>query len=293
MKRLGIVALESSHVDAYCRIFNLPEDEWHLEGARVIALCSQDNTPERIEELTGRFEIDTVVDSPEALVPLVDAALMLGRDGAQHCRQTLPFLRAGKPCFVDKPFAHSIEDAARMIETAREHGAPITTSSSLRYAPEFIEAAEEIAALGELRHCSLIGPGELFFYGIHLSDVLMKLMGPGVEAVSNVREEPFDLLSVSYGDGRSATLQVVRNTAYCFAVRLLGAEGTLEVQPHDPRNYVHQMQAFLQMLETGEEPVSEAQMLEAVRILVAADRSAQQGGRAVRLAEVYPWKRPF
>jgi len=293
MKRLGIVALESSHVDAYCRIFNLPEDEWHVEGARVVALCTQGNTQERIDELTGKFEIDTVVDSPEALVPLVDAAMMLGRDGAQHCAQTLPFLSAGKPCFVDKPFAHSIEDAALMVETARAHGAALTTSSSLRYAPELLEASGRIAALGELRHCSLIGPGELFFYGIHLTDVLMRLMGPGVEAVSNLREESIDLLSVTYGDGRSACLQVVRNTAYCFAAKLIGTQGVLEIEPHDPRNYVVQMQAFLGMLETGEEPVPEAEMLEAVKVLVAADRSAQQGGRAVRLAEVYPWKRPF
>ncbi len=293
MKRLGIVALESSHVDAYCRIFNLPEDEWHLDGARVVALCRQDNTRERIDELTAKFEVETVVDSPEALEPLVDGAMMLGRDGAQHCAQALPFLRAGKPCFVDKPFAHSLEDAALMIETAREHGAPITTSSSLRYAPELQGAAEQIAALGELRHCSLIGPGELFFYGIHLTDVLMRLMGPGVEAVSDLREESIDLLSVTYGDGRSACLQVLRNTAYCFTLRLVGTQGTLEIQPHDPRNYVHQMQAFLGMLETGEEPVPEAEMLEAVKLLVAADRSAKAGGRVVRLAEVYPWKRPF
>ena len=47
------------------------------------------------------------------------------------------------------------------------------------------------------------------------------------------------------------------------------------------------------MLETGDEPVPEAEMLEAVKILVAADRSATQGGRPVRLAEAYPWKRPF
>lgn len=293
MKRLGIVALESSHVDAYCRIFNLPEDEWHLEGARVVALCSQGNTQERIDELCEKFGIDTVVESPEALVPLVDAAMMLGRDGAQHCRQALPFLRAGKPCFVDKPFAHSIEDAALMIETARANSAPITTSSSLRYAVEFEEATERIAALGDLKHCSLIGPGELFFYGIHLADVLMRLMGPGVQAVSNMREESIDLITASYGDGRSACLQVLRNTAYCFAVTLIGTQGTLDIHPHDPRNYVMQMKAFVRMLETGEEPVPEAEMLEAVKILVAADRSAQQGGRVVRLAEIYPWKRPF
>ncbi len=293
MKKLGIVALESSHVDQFCRILNLPDDERHLEGARIVALCPQDNPSERVEELCGEYGIDTVVQSPEDMVPPVDAAMMLGRDGAQHCRQTLPFLKAAKPCFVDKPFAHTMEDAALMIETARDHSVPIMTSSALRYAVELEEAADQIEALGELRHCSLLGPGELFFYGIHLSDLLMRLMGPGVEAVANTREETMDLVSVSYGDGRSACLQVLRQKGARFLGHLVGTEGTMELRITDPGYYRRQMQAFLGMVETGEEPVPEAEMLEAVQILVAADRSAKQGGRQVRLAEVYPWKRPF
>jgi virulence factor len=293
MRKLGIVAVESSHVDQFCRILNLPDDERHLEGARIVALCPQDNPRERVEELRGQFGIDTVVESPEEMVPLVDAAMLLGRDGAQHCRQTLPFLRAGKPCFVDKPFAHSMEDAAVMIETARENSAPIMTSSALRYAVEIEEGAEQIEALGELRHCSLIGPGELFFYGIHLSDLLMRLMGPGVEAVADMREEAMDLVSVSYGDGRSACLQVLRQKGARFVGQLVGTEGSMELKIADPGYYRRQMEAFLGMVETGQEPVPETEMLEAVQILVAADRSAKQGGRPVRLAEVYPWKRPF
>lgn len=293
MTRVGIVALESSHVDQFCRILNLPDDERHLEGARIAALCPQGNAPERVEELCSQFGIDTVVEAPEDMVPLVDAAMTLGRDGARHCEQTLPFLKAGKPCFVDKPFAHSMEDAALMVETARGHSAPIMTSSALRFAVELERAADQLRAAGELRHCSLVGPGELFFYGIHLSDLLMRLMGSGVEAVADMREETMDLVSVSYGDGRSACLQVLRQKGVPFTGLLVGAEGTVEFRISDPGYYRRQMQAFLGMVETGQEPVPEAEMLEAVQILVAADRSAKQGGRQVRLAEVYPWKRPF
>lgn len=293
MKKLGIVALESSHVDQFCRILNLSDHELHLEGARIAALCPQDNPAERVEELAGEYGIDTVVESPEELVPLVDAAMMLGRDGAQHCAQTLPLLEAGKPCFVDKPFAHSMEDATLMIETARDNSVPIMTSSALRFAAEVEDAAHNTEALGQLRHCSLIGPGELFFYGIHLSDLLMRLMGPGAQAVADLREETMDLVSVSYGDGRSACLQIIRQKGVRFLGHLVGTQGTVELKITDPGYYRRQMQAFLGMVETGAEPVPEAEMLEAVQILVAADRSAKQGGRQVRLAEVYPWKRPF
>jgi len=290
MKKLGIVALESSHVDQYCRIFNDPGADDHLPGARIEVLCPQDNAQERVDELCAAHGIETVVESPEDMVPLVDAAMMLGRDGARHCEQALPFLEAGVPCFVDKPFAHRMEDADRMIAAAREHSAPITTSSAIRYAAEWADA--DLAALGELKHMTLTGPGELFFYGIHLTDMLMSVMGPGVEAVSDVREEGFDLLTATYGDGRSASLHVLRAAKTGFTATLLGTQGCLIVAP-ETAYYLGQMQAFMRMLETWEEPVPEAEMLEAVRILVAADRSASQGGRPVRLAEVYPWKRPF
>ncbi len=293
MIRLGIVSLESSHVDRFCETFNLPDHEWHLPGARVVAACSQDDAPERVMEVCRRFGIETTVDSPEALAPLVDAALILGRDGALHCAQTLPFLRAGKPCFVDKPFAHSLEDAVLMIETARAHSTPIMTASAIRFALELEQQAEAIKALGELRHCSLLGPGELFFYGVHLAELLMRLMGSGVEAVADLREEGFDLISASYGEGRSAALQLLRGPSVGFAVRLVGTQGALGLQITDPRYYPRTMQAFMAMLKTGEEPVPEAEMLETVRILLAAERSAQQGGRPVRLAEVSAWRRPF
>jgi len=293
MKRLGIVSLESSHVDRFCETLNLPDHEWHLPGARVVAVCPQDNPPERVSEVCDRFEIEIVVDSPEALVPLVDGALILGRDGSLHCAQALPFLQAGKPCFVDKPFAHSVEDAGLMIEAARASGARIMSASAVRYAVELEEHEREIEALGRLQHLSLLGPGELFFYGIHLADLLMRLMGPGVEAVADLREEGFDLISASYGDGRSAALQLLRGPSVGFAARLVGPHGTLGLQITDPRYYPRTLQASLGMLETGEEPVPEAEMLGAVRLLVAAERSAKQGGRPVRLAEVFAWKRPF
>ena len=84
MKRLGIVALESSHVDQYCRIFNQPDFEHRLPDARITAICPQDeNTQERVDELAGTYGIETVVATPEEMIGVVDSAMMLGRDGAQ------------------------------------------------------------------------------------------------------------------------------------------------------------------------------------------------------------------
>ncbi len=287
MISLGIVSLESTHVDAFCRIFNSDSAEpSHLDGAQVVALCSQDNSPQRIEELKAEFEIETVLYSPADLVPIVDAALMLGRDGSRHVEQAMPFLEAGKPCFVDKPFAHDLDDARAMVDAAVENEAPLMSCSGLRFSDELATALEQLD--GEVLHASLIGPGELYFYGIHLTDLLNAVMGPGVECVANLAESDFDLLSVSFGDGRSASLQLLRNAKAGHHGELFTEAGSVSFVVESKAFYRSTMAEFLRMIETGEPPIDYEDTIETVAMLVAADLSAQQGGRPVRLAELRP-----
>ncbi len=286
MIRLGIIALESTHVDAFCRIFNSDSSEPdHLEGAVVVALCDQDNDPTRIAGLQQEWEIEIVVSEPRDLTGMVDAALICSRDGSQHLRQARPFLEEGLPVFVDKPLALSLDDADDIFRLSIEHGAPIMSASGLRYAEEVEAALEEIGDR-EIVHANLVGPGELFFYGIHLTDVLNTAMGPGVQAVANLGELEFDLVSVSYGDGRSASLQLLRDPAPRHQGQLFSAEGSASFEIRADTFYMRTMQRFLDMIETGDAPVPREDMMEALLMLLAAKRSQKQGGRLVRLCDL-------
>ena len=286
MIQLGVVSLESTHVDAFCRIFNSDSSEpVHLQGAVVSALCSQDDDHARIASLQDEWGIEVVVSSPRDLTGMVDAVLICSRDGSQHLEQARPFLEMGMPVFIDKPIALSIDDVNDILNLSIEHGAPIMSASGLRYAEE-IEAALREVGDEEIVHASLIGPGELFFYGIHLTDVLVGLMGAGVQAVSNVGELEFDLLSVSYGDGRSASLQLLREPAPRHQGQLFTADGQVSFEIHKNTFYMRMMSRFLEMIETREPPILYEDMVEALLILLAAERSQKQGGRAVRLTEI-------
>jgi predicted dehydrogenase len=286
MIKLGIVSLESTHVDAFCKVFNSDSSEpTHLEGAVVAALCNQDDDPARIASLQQEWEIEVVVESPRDMLGMVDAALVCSRDGSVHHDQAEPFLEEGLPVFVDKPFALNIDDAQDMLRLALSTGAPLMSASGLRYAEEVEAALEEIGD-DEIVHANLIGPGELFFYGIHLSDVLNAAMGPGVEAVANLGEVEFDLLSVTYGDGRSASLQLLRDPAPRHQGKFFTTDGSASFEIHAHTFYMRMMEQFLAMVETGEPPVAYEDMLEAVLVLLAADRSQKQNGRAVQLTEI-------
>ncbi|MFW5866373.1 MAG: Gfo/Idh/MocA family protein [Armatimonadota bacterium] len=286
MIKLGIVSLESTHVDAFCRTFNSDSSEpTHLEGAVVAALCNQDDDPARIATLQQEWGIEVIVERPRDLLGLVDAALICSRDGSRHYEQAAPFLEEGMPVFVDKPFALNLDDAQDMLGLALSTGAPVMSASGLRYAEEIEAALNEIDD-EEIVHANLIGPGELFFYGIHLTDVLNAAMGPGIEAVSNVGEVEFDLISVTYGDGRSASLQLLRDPAPRHQGTFFAADRTARFEIHAHTFYMRMMRQFLAMIETGEPPIAYEDMLEAIIVLLAAKRSQEQGGRAVRLAEV-------
>lgn len=286
MIKLGIVSLESTHVDAFCRVFNSDSSEpTHLEGAVVAALCNQDNDPARVASLQQEWSIEIVVQNPRDLLGLVDAALICSRDGSLHLQQAAPFLEEGMPVFVDKPFALSLDDAQDMLGLALTTGAPLMSASGLRYAEEFEAALEEIGD-EEIVHANLIGPGELFFYGIHLTDVLNAAMGPGVEAVSNVGEVEFDLISVTFGDGRSASLQLLRDPAPRHQGQFFTADNSVRFEIHAHTFYMRMMRQFLAMIESGEPPIAYEDMLEAILVLLAAERSQTQSSRAVRLAEI-------
>ncbi|MGC9317390.1 MAG: Gfo/Idh/MocA family protein [Armatimonadota bacterium] len=288
MIKLGIVSLESTHVDAFCRIFNTDSSEpMHLDGAVVAALCNQDNEPARIAQLQDEWGIEIVVHNPRDLLGMVDAALICSRDGAQHLRQAEPFLEESLPVFIDKPLALHMDDAWDIIGLALEHGAPVMSASGLRYADELAAALEEIGD-EEIVHADLIGPGELFFYGIHLSDMLTAIMGPGVESVANLGEHEFDLLSCSFADGRSASLQLLREAAPRHQGQLFTADCCVRFETTGHTFYKHMMRRFLEMARSGEPPINYDEMLEAIAVLVAADRSQRQGGRAVRMAEIRP-----
>ncbi len=95
-----------------------------------------------------------------------------------------------------------------------------------------------------------------------------------------------DLIAVSFGDGRSASLQLLREAHARHHGELFTADGSVCFEIREHTFYRRTMERFLEMVRTGEPPILYEDMLEALAVLVAADRSQSQGGRAVRLAEL-------
>src|SRR5205814_9474972 len=107
-----------------------------------------------------------------------------------------PLIDAGRPTFVDKPFACSLADARALVEAAQKKGVPLTSASALRYCPEILDLGRRTEELGPVVGVDAYTPGVLhprnpglFHYGVHGVEMLYALMGTGCRSVRTALAE--------------------------------------------------------------------------------------------------------
>jgi predicted dehydrogenase len=81
----------------------------------------------------------------------VDAVAVFDCDGSgyDHLKLATPFLKAGLPTFVDKPFALTVKDAKAIASLARKHKAPLFNASILSHVPAAAEFKNRFAEISK------------------------------------------------------------------------------------------------------------------------------------------------
>src|SRR6516225_6310238 len=226
MIKLGILDFDTSHVVEFTKRLNhkgIAEEQW-VDGAEVVLGCPGESRimPERIPGYVKEMEKLGVplVDKPTDMIGKVDGMLIESQEGGLHWERARPFLEAGLPCYIDKPFTCSVADARKIVELADRKKVPVFSASSLRYVPELMAfAADE--KHGKIHGTLAYGPAHLFekdpklnpglyHYGIHAVEILYTLMGTGCERVTCTHEKGADVVTGQWKDGRLATVRGIR-----------------------------------------------------------------------------------
>lgn len=270
--RVGLVGTESSHVDHLVRYCNV---EHRAGPARVVAVA-----PATPDEPVRDLGIERIVGVPTDLLGEVDAVVVADRDARRHAAQAVPFLAAGLPTLVDKPFAADPADAQRMVDTARRHGAPLTSYSALRWHPA-------LAAVSGLRAREVVttGPADpaspyagIHFYGTHPVELALLLASGPIGPVRVDRGDGM-LVATAVVGGVAVTVQFVApaEPPVPFHVQVTGASQVVGTTLPLGPDYLHPgLDAFFAMARTGTVPVPLDDLLRPVRFLAAvADRLAQ------------------
>ena len=207
--------------------------------------------------------VDEAIDASDAIMVLAPD------DIDAHLDLCLGALAAGKPVWVDKQLAPTVDEAQRIVRMAEYHSTPLAAGSSLRHAVEL----EEVLIEG-IEEGFFTGYGTWERYGVHTVAMALRAMGGGVKRLVNVGTPMMPTVALEWADGRRATLVVAQgegaNAAFPwrFALRKHGAyvHGTVT---KFAEFYERQLEAVLNDFE-GRVSHSADEMLDTVKILQAA-----------------------
>jgi predicted dehydrogenase len=295
--KVGIVGLDA-HAVPWTEIIHDPKAAPPISDLRIVAAVpapsadipfSRDN----ISKNTSRMrELGVeICETIEAMLPKVDAVMVLSIDGRPHLRQARSVFRARKPVFIDKPVAASLAETIVIFREATASGTPCFSNSSLRYSPGTAALAND-PKLGRVLGCDaysnnqsiLPGHPSLFYYGIHGCEILFTLMGPGCQTVSRTKGETADLVTGTWNDGRVGTFRGILRGQTGFGAMVFGEKGIASSGKFE--GYEPLLVEIAKFFKTGQPPMSVEPTLEIYAFMEAADESLRQGGQPVSIQSV-------
>jgi virulence factor len=293
MIKLGILDFDTSHCVAFTQRLNQigNDKEQFVEGAKIVIGCPGESklSPERVEGFTKQMKDYGVplVDKPTDMIGKVDGMLIEAVDGTVHYERAKPFLEAGIPCFVDKPYTCSTDDAKKIAELAAKKKVPVFSSSSLRYAPEVVDFVAD-PKRGKLVGCVVYAPASLspipernaglYHYGIHGVEILYTLMGPGCKRVTCTHEKGVDVATGQWADGRVATLRGIRAGQSDYGFVGFSEKAVQSVKVGTKFIYRELLKKIVEMFKTGKAPVEIAETIEIMAFIEAANKSGANHG---------------
>jgi len=294
--RIGMIGLDTSHCIAFTKIFNNPDHPQHIPGCRVTLVYPKgspdiESSVSRVPRYTKEIEslgVEVIHDLPK-MIEQVDAVLLETNDGRPHVEQILPVLKAGKPCFIDKPIAGSLSDCLTIFALAKHYDTPVFSSSSLRYG----KSTQAIAAgsIGDVTGCDSYSPcslekthPDLFWYGIHGVESLFTVMGPGVKTVVRSQSTNFEKVTGIWDDGRIGTFRGIRSGKSGYGGTAFGSKSVAAMGAYD--GYAPLVVEIAKFFKTRRPPVAAEDTIDIYAFMEAADESKRQGFAPVKVADV-------
>lgn len=134
---VGVGRMGRLHLDAYAT----------LPGFAVVGLCSHaiHDQPSLPPPLAG---LPRFTDLGEALAALRPEVVSINTHVDSHADYAVRALAAGAHVFVEKPLARTLEDARRVVDTARANRRKLVVGYVLRHHPGWLRFCEIAGSLG-------------------------------------------------------------------------------------------------------------------------------------------------
>ncbi len=274
--RIGIIGAENSHTAAFGKMFNI---EKKFPGVEVTHLWGE--TDEFARKAAEAGKIPTIVKDPKEMLGKIDALIVDHRHAKFHLEAATPFVKAGIPTFIDKPFCYRVEEGKKFLATARKAGTPITSFSSIAQSVCTYDIKQQVESMGEINHVVRFGPvdldseyGGVFFYGVHILQPLMVMFGEDIQRVKITRNGKKGSASLIFKSGLYATL-IFKNASYGWETFVETKKGLIELKSRIPESDPIKIYTdIVEMFRTRVEPRSHQSILTEVAVLEALEKSA-------------------
>ncbi len=301
--KIGLIGLDTSHATAFTNLFHDPANKAHVPGARVVCALPGgspdiDQSWSRVKgytaELRDKHQV-AIVETVAEVVARSDAIMILSVDGRAHLPLARQAFGAGKPVFIDKPLAGNLREVQEIVRLAQQTNTPIFSASSLRYSPgvQKLKQVDVGRRLGAISY----GPAalephhpDLYWYGIHATEALFTVMGPGCVSISRVHTASTDVVTGVWQDGRTGVVYGFRDGKAQYRVTVFGTTGVKDQE--EGTGYGPMLREVLTFFRTGVAPVPIAETVEIMAFMDAADESKRRGGAPVKMADVMAANQP-
>ena len=173
MIKIGGVSLDVSHPMGFAEELEKYCMDMKYEYVCPVSFRGEDEA----DWFVKRFGLAGKVDNIEDMVDKVDVGFVQSCNWDKHLEQAMPFIKAGKPVFIDKPVVGNLADAEKLMELVKG-GAYVIGSSSARHADE-IQAflKKPVSERGDI--VSIFGTCGVdeFNYSIHIVEIFSEIAG--------------------------------------------------------------------------------------------------------------------
>ena len=205
MKKIGFVDyyLSEWHANNYpawiseaCKEFGVEYEVAYAWAELDVSPVDGVNTDQWCEKY-GVKKCDTL----DELCEKSDVIVILAPSNPEtHLNYAKVVLKYGKRTYIDKTFAPDYKTALEIFELSNNYGTPFFSTSALRYADELdeVDAPSHMIVMG--------GGSNLPEYAVHMAEMVVKKLGVGIKEVTATPHGTQWFITVSYGDGRLATM---------------------------------------------------------------------------------------
>ncbi|MFC1558786.1 Gfo/Idh/MocA family oxidoreductase [candidate division KSB1 bacterium] len=278
--RIGIIGAENSHSYGYGKLFNVKKK---YPGVEVLYIWGETDKFAKIAAEKG--SIPNIVKNPKEMMGKIDALIVDHRHPKYHLEPALPFVKAGIPTFIDKPFCYRVSEGKEFLRIAREKKTPVSSYSGISQSEGVLDMKAQVAEMNDILQIISYGPcsvdskyGGVFFYGVHTVQPLMTIFGDDIVEVKVTKSGTNTTAGLVFESGHYATIILVHRSTgmYQFESFLLRKkQGLVKFEPRikEEDSGEKAYDDMVEMFRTGKEPRSHNSIIRCVAVLEALEKS--------------------